>query len=282
MTIQAEVFAKPGELLQGILPGNRPFLLSNKSSRTFRSITTVQSEPGGTASFNGEKAHEAAVLFMKHAPLPKHHQPLTELALTMESNIPFGKGLSSSSADILSVLHALNAWYQTGMAHTELYRLAALIEPTDPCLHEEQLFFDPRSGTISLNPGNQPFEIMYFDSAPETIVNTVDCAAKRQVPKSLQYDYSRMYTDSVEALASGNWSLFTTQLRRSAILNNAFLPKNNLSLLAEFTASHQLGMFVAHTGTFMGLLFPGTPSESVRNTSMDFIHQNWNTVIYSE
>ena len=41
MFFQSEVYAKPGELMQGLLPGNKPFLLSNKSSTIFKTITNI-------------------------------------------------------------------------------------------------------------------------------------------------------------------------------------------------------------------------------------------------
>ena len=41
MFIRSEVYAKPGELLQGVLFCNKPFLLRNKSSHIFKSCIEV-------------------------------------------------------------------------------------------------------------------------------------------------------------------------------------------------------------------------------------------------
>src|SRR5262249_33671711 len=81
-------------------------------------------------------------------------------------------GLSSSSADILSVLHVVNDYLQTHARPEDLYRIAAAIEPTDPCLSEDIVLFKQRLGVVDRYLLLPPLCVMYFDADPQRRIET--------------------------------------------------------------------------------------------------------------
>src|SRR5690606_33288487 len=71
---------------------------------------------------------------------------LKGLTIKQVSNIPHGKGLSSSSADVLGILDVLNKHFAMKLDAALLYQMASLVDPTDPCLSETGLLFDQQNG----------------------------------------------------------------------------------------------------------------------------------------
>ncbi|QYS88757.1 hypothetical protein [Flavobacterium davisii] len=63
MTIKITTYAKVGELLQGNFDKNQPFLVSNKSSKLFKTTTIVSTEPIEEETKLGAKSAKALELF---------------------------------------------------------------------------------------------------------------------------------------------------------------------------------------------------------------------------
>src|SRR5688500_16374803 len=103
MIVRAEVYAKPGELIQGELTCNTRFLLSNISSRIFKNTTTIGIESFNTQPLNlkSQQAVDVSWTSLSNKEKVIH---IRELTVQQEGKIPVGKGMSSSSADVLGIL----------------------------------------------------------------------------------------------------------------------------------------------------------------------------------
>jgi L-threonine kinase len=160
MLYSVKIYSRIGELIQGFLPDASGFLVSGLPSRLFFSEAVLDTE--GEATVLPRKTQQALDLFvrtysggralkmgdaLKAAATPGEGAALKG-AIRLHSNTPPGKGLSSSSTDILSVLFVVNDHLQTGCASEDLYRIAAAIEPTDPCLSDDIVVFRQHAGIV--------------------------------------------------------------------------------------------------------------------------------------
>ncbi|HVU94582.1 MAG TPA: hypothetical protein VHE34_05125 [Puia sp.] len=146
--------------------------------------------------------------------------------ICLRSNIPRGKGLSSSSTDVLIVLSLVNGYLEMGLSAAELYCLAARVEPSDPCLSDDILLFYQQAGVVGRRIGVPPMTLLYFDAAPERAVDTGSVCRPWTPGLGRYYDW----------------------------------------LLRRFlrAAEHRCGLMVAHSGTFAGMLVPPERVAGVR------------------
>lgn len=282
MIVQSEVYAKPGELVQGLLPDNKPFLLSNKSSTIFKTITNINyPKVNGEVELNF-KSKAAIELFWETLSVEQKTIDIAHLNITQQSNIPIGKGLSSSSADVLGVLNSLNVFYNANYSIEQLYKLATVIEPTDPCLHFENVLFSPKNGEVIQVLSDLPFKLMYFDSDIELLIDTIECSQKITYTNQQQLNYQKLYESIITAFENTDYTTFYNCLNKSADMNNIFLPKKNLHILQDFAFNNKVGLFVAHSGTYMGLVIEPDLYKHIEPIATEFINKHWNTPIYAE
>lgn len=282
MFLQSEVYAKPGELMQGELPGKQAFLLSNKSSGIFKSITSLQLTPNRNSLQLHQKSQAALELFWQELSEEQKRIDISRLNILQESNIPIGKGLSSSSADVLGVLSTLNQFYQTNYSTEKLYSLAARIEPTDPCLHTEHILLNQRQGEVLKTFCSLPFQLIYFDSDPETMVDTIEFSNVLRYGEDHRNEFQLLYESIPFALEQKNYTFFYDCICSSAEINNAYLPKKHFHVLQDFALSHHIGLFVAHSGTYMGLVIAPDRYQELKQEAVSFIHKYWKSRVYTE
>lgn len=73
---------------------------------------------------------------------------LGNLSIRLEGDIPLGKGLASSSADLAATLFAVNEWFHLGLLDTEIYQIMCQIEPSDGNLFEGLSLVDFQKGKL--------------------------------------------------------------------------------------------------------------------------------------
>lgn len=282
MFVQSEVYAKPGELIQGTLPGNKRFLMSNKSSRLFKNTTKVGVGSLTKQRILNSKSKKAVELFWSSFSNKKQAVDISKLYFKQEGNIPIGKGLSSSSADVLGVLTALNIFYNADYSIQQLYDLAAAVEPTDPCLHTCSLLFNQDKGEITHTLPSLPYQLIYFDSDKNTQVDTIALSQLISYSESEQQEYENLCKMILFATANKDYEAFNFCLNKSAEINQSFLPKKNFAALQNFATENKVGLFVAHSGTYMGLVVEPSRFKSIEAKAAELIKKNWNTMIYIE
>lgn len=126
-----------GEVMQGFWQG-RPFLVTCPIDR----YSTVVVRPGtGRLVGGGAKACRALALGQAYCQCDSlaHDFFLT-------SELPSGKGMASSSADICAVLAAVAAVNQVHLSEGDIGRLAASIEPTDGVFCQGLAVIQPGNG----------------------------------------------------------------------------------------------------------------------------------------
>jgi L-threonine kinase len=282
MTIKITTYAKVGELLQGTFGKSQPFLVSNTSSRLFKTSTVASTNPINQGMKLGSKAKQAIELFCALIDDKNLTPPGNQIYFNQQRNFKIGKGLSSSSTDILGILSALNAIYKTNFPKKYLYNLASKIEPTDPCLDLDSLLFNQKTGEIIDTFAPIPYSMLYFDSNPKIKIDTIKTTQNRKYSENQVLEFQKLYANLKQSAENKNYALFFECTTKSAVINETILPKKNFTLLLDFATENNCGLFVAHSGTFMGLLIEPHRLPLIDLKTKDFVAKHWNTPLFIE
>ena len=288
MGYSVKIYSRIGELMQGVLPDASAFLVSGLASRRWYSEAVLEEGvmgPGTQAAGKGgertgpgngdgssptramrttgnagglttepmalpPKAGEALAILLRERGLSLP----ADVTIRLYSNIPRGKGLSSSSADVLSVLLAANNYLEMGLCADDLYRIAAKVEPTDPCLSDEIVLFHQHSGRKGAVIDLPPVSLLYFDAAPERRIDTLEI--RRHWPRGAGEFFGWLLQRLMRAAAERDYELLFDSITYSAEYNQTMLPLPGFGDYRRLAAEAGAGLMVAHSGTIAGLLVP--------------------------
>jgi uncharacterized protein involved in propanediol utilization len=252
MNYSVKIYSRIGELIQGILPDQSSFLVSGFPSHTLYAEAILEDGPDNpdvlAASALPDKARQALALFMQAYALP----PLAGKSIRLHSNIPPGKGLSSSSADVLSVLYVANDYLQAGVTPEELYRIAARVEPTDPCLSRDIVLFKQQTGVTDQSITLPPLTLLFFDAAPGRMVETLDL--QRHYTADAPGFFDELLRRFLRSVENKDHEGLMDCITQSAIYNQSILPLPRFDEYRQLAATTGAGLMVAHSGTIIGLL----------------------------
>ena len=175
--------------------------------------------------------------------------------IVLRSDLPEGKGLASSSADLVATARAVGNALGVPVPPETIERYLRQIEPSDGVMHDAVTVFDHRKVALRARVGSLP---------PMTIVTldeggTVDTVRFNKVPKPFgpaeRREYSRLLADLVAAVATGDTRAVGRVTTRSAELNQGLHTKRTLPRLQAVAEELDVpGVVVAHSGTVLGLL----------------------------
>ncbi|MFD3440358.1 kinase [Streptomyces sp. NPDC058685] len=250
-------FGTFGELLQGVLPEkDGDFLVTLPVARwtraTFRPdprMSEVVVRPA-----HKQKALRLARTIVERAPLPASGVP-TGGVLTVTSVIPEGKGLASSSADLVATARAVGQALGIAMPPARIERLLARIEPTDGVLYPGIVAFHHRSVRLRAVLGSLPaMTVVGIDEG-----GAVDTVAFNRIPKPFtsaqRHDYARLLDRLAGAIRSRDLTEVGRVATRSALMNQTLRHKRSLERMREICREvGGLGVAVGHSGTTLGVL----------------------------
>ncbi len=231
-----------GELFQGVKDGQE-FLLTYGINR--KSYARLIREAEETEFAIGEKVNK---VLEQLAPLKDGWK------LEKKSTLPIGKGMSSSTADMLVGLQALAVFQNRYLTAEELTTFCCQIEPTDSIAFAEWTVINPLSGQILFQTDWKP-ELYVYILEPRKTEWTVELARMTECPTYPVQASQALLDNFKEACRSKNEVLLGQIATTSALLNNTRLPKPYLADI--ITLVNQLGLLgvnVAHSGTVVGIL----------------------------
>jgi uncharacterized protein involved in propanediol utilization len=248
MEYSSKIYSRIGELIQGFLPDAAGFLISGLPSRLFFSEAILTPHESSCAALLPPKTQQALAAFVQTYAA----DTAPRFSIRLCSNIPPGKGLSSSSTDILSVLQVVNEYLQTGCSAEDLYRIAAGIEPTDPCLSEEIVVFRQNEGCVDSFITLPPMDILYFDSGPGREIDTLD-VQRTWTPAAGKF-FGWLLRKFQLAAAAGDYDTLFDSITCSAEYNQTTIALPRFTEYCQLARETKSGLMVAHSGTIMGLL----------------------------
>ncbi|MBR4904183.1 MAG: GHMP kinase [Selenomonadaceae bacterium] len=228
MTITVKMRGTCGELSQGFYRGE-PILITCPIEKF--STVTISDEFAGVEGL-GEKS-----LAMLDKIL-KYFRADFKFGLRLTSELPRGKGMASSSADLAAVAQAVANFLGKTLSPAETGRLCAKIEPTDGIFYEGVVVMNPLTGQlIKKIHVEEKFPIAIFDYGGE--VNTL------KFNRRSDFEFPTL-DDRI------NFKL----IKKSALANQKILPKRGLEELMNFAETlGAVAVNVAHSGTVTGIFF---------------------------
>ncbi len=178
------------------------------------------------------------------------------ISIEFTRNIPIGKGLSSSTADMLAALRATQEVFGFLLKETFISGLMSMIEPHDALHYNSSVAYNHRKGVLLRDFGHIPqWSIVIADQGGE--VDTVNYNKK----VSFEPDHLGQYDVLLQRLIAAFAVRHDREIARCAsesarlhvaMTGNPFLA-DALNLEADLGA---MGTIATHSGTCAGFLFP--------------------------
>jgi len=248
-----------GELLQGVLPNGHKFLV-NCRIRNRSTIRLRLTEP----YYAPEKE---AMIARTHERFPKTYKALRNLLadlgrrddclFELESDIPIGKGLSSSTADMVAGIRALTEALAVKFKGDYIGRVISEIEPNDGLHFDNTSAYLHAEGRLIANfDWVPPFRILGLDEGGTC--DTVAFNLRRIALTSRQQSHYQVMLDTLSAaLEARDLRTVASIATESATLWQAVYPKVDFGRVCDVAQSlGALGVLNTHSGTFLGILFP--------------------------
>ena len=248
MIIKVLVPGSCGALAQGWRDG-QPFMITCPIGLYSRALVTDRTSAKTGLGSKAAVALKTTVNYMGCDSFP--------LGLSLESQLPTGKGMAASTADIVAVIQAVSAAIDEELEPEEIAELAAGIEPTDGIFYPGIVQMNYMTGELIKSYGNAPKMIIaMFDTGGE--INTIEFHSEYHGHD----DSPKELLDAIDQLDE-NFS--AAQIARvatlSAMANQRLVPKPQLEEIIDYAKSlGALGVNVAHSGTMMGVLFAADES----------------------
>ncbi|MGW2248618.1 GHMP family kinase ATP-binding protein [Kitasatospora sp. NPDC001660] len=252
-----------GELLQGmLLERRRRFLVTLPidawSTAVFRATATTDEISVSPASKHKSRQLATRIL--------RAHGYTGGGTLELDTAIPEGKGLASSSADLVATARAVADALGVTLDEAATEHFLRGIEPSDGVMYAGIVSYYHREVRLRERLGFlPPLTIVAHD--PGGTVNTVDFNQSAAAPTLRE---RREYRDLLDALgtavSSGDLAAIGRVSTRSAELHARRTPRPDFEEMRGICRDHDgLGLVVAHSGTVLGILLGehGTDPERV-------------------
>lgn len=180
-----------------------------------------------------------------------------KLGLISQGQIPRGKGMGSSTADVGLAIRAASDAYGLDLSPDDLVRYGVGVEATDTSLYSRTTLMNGQTGRL-YGQYDFNFDFSVLVLAPKQGVQTnfqlAKLKAEAQGPKKSLY--LTLFTEVIQAYQAKDLAWLADLAWRSAQANQALLTKPLLYDLYGLTSSEGvLGLNIAHTGTVVCLWF---------------------------
>ena len=251
-----------GEVLQGTRSDNTAFLVTLPIHRYAKAIyfQPTPLDPGAPLAI--EPLKKTKSLEIAHRLLAMRAcRPIGRLRI--ESDIPEGKGLASSTADMIATVRAVEAGLGLKpLSPEQLAFLLCEIEPSDGIMYQNSVIFAHQTGQLIRKlPPLPTMDIIAVDEGGE-----VDTVAFNRSKRGFNPLYAAQHEELLHRLVCAFEGRDLQEVGRiatiSAELNQAVLPKLRFDDCHHIAKKHgALGVVVAHSGTCLGLLFDRSRSD---------------------
>lgn len=217
----ASCCASFGELLQGMLPDGGHFLVTLPIDLHSRVRFTISPDTRelSVRPTNSWKALDGVTALLRRYGLPLQGQ------LRLESDIPRGKGLASSTADLIAACRAVARCYRLPLELDVLETILRDIEPSDGLMHEGIVAYRHREGRLLARLGPVPAVTLVAIDEGGEIQTLAHNARRLDFSEREREEYAELLTQLRHALACDDVAALGVVTTRSALLNQRVLPK---------------------------------------------------------
>ena len=241
-----------GELVQGILPGGVNFHVTCPVSKS--STVALELSPAAVWSFSGPATSLGKLRSSVRAAAELLGIGPSHVEVEHHTDLDVGKGLGSSTADIVAAARAVANAARTTLTARQLAEIATTIESSDGSMYPGLIAFNQKTGDVVRRFDWWPqFAIVMV--VPRDTLNTesADFAGKEVYAER----FERMLDTLTSAAGLRDPLPFAVAATESAVINQEFIPNTWFDLLMDRVAIlGGAGVNVGHTGTVTGMLFP--------------------------
>lgn len=240
-----------GEVLQGRI--NRKDLLLSCPVNIYTRVKVFECN-NAERKFNNQKSAAFLKNILKLWDYEAHYK---NFDIEINSQIPYGKGLASSTADLCAVYYCLLKLFNKEFNEEELIEQCIKIEPTDSIIFKKMTLFDYKRGLYRKTMGDYlSYNILAFEG--NKVVDTVEFN-KKNLP-SLS-DVDDLLPILEEAIKEKN-------LEKLAYVSTESIVRNQKRLQYEFlqqvinikNKTSGLGIIGAHSGNVLGIIYEDSAS----------------------
>lgn len=181
--------------------------------------------------------------------------------LCIESELPEGKGMASSSADLVATARAFEAALGRVVPTDILFQLLRSIEPSDGVMYPEFVTFFHRKVELGRLLGcPSRLEVVAIDEGGQ--IDTIEYNRRNHSYTDEECaEYAGLLQTLESAIPADDIALIGRVATRSAVLNQKRNPKRHLQTVLEIgNHTRALGVVIAHSGPCIGLIFPAGPA----------------------
>lgn len=246
-------FASFGEVIQGRKSNGTDFLVTlpiDLWSECKVKISRRNAPVAVTSYF--EKSKKAALQALDQFGITTGYQ----LNLHFERSIPIGKGLSSSTADMLATLRALEQAFGFSLSPLNISNIFKKIEPHDGVMYNNSVAYNHRQGKLLKDLGHIPdFKLVVLDFGGH--VDSISYNHSLQFSDKITKKYDKLYQKCIDAYLEKNDRLIAKCATKSLKLDLKTNPHPlREELLKRYKEYGALGLINTHSGTCVGLIYP--------------------------
>lgn len=203
--------------------------------------------------------------------LEQHGKTLPRGRWSFSSELPEGKGMASSTADIVATIRCLDAMFASESSAECIASLLRGIERSDSVfLDSYALYSSDRQEVIRRFPGDPGFHVCCIDEGYAVDTEAVTPVLLEHYARRLEA-YSENLERTTRAFERQDLLEIAACATRSAALAQEALPKRNFAaLLARQQHFGADGILVAHTGSILGYLYATRPAASTTRELQQF------------
>ena len=240
-----------GELLQGVLGSGTDFLVTFPVDLYVEAVfePDPQLDQVIVSPPHKRKSQRLATRILAHYGVPPGGW------LMLNSALPEGKGMASSTADLVATARAVDAAFRLKLPNRLLQRLMAEIEPSDGVMHPGITAFFHRQVRLHRRLGRLPQLTIAGIDDGESVDTVTFNRSRRPIPAHWAVRYGELLDRLTVAVAAGDLATVGEVATASARLFQIFNPKPHLAAVEEICrAVGGLGTVVGHSGTCLGVL----------------------------
>jgi len=240
-----------GELVQGVLSDGRTFHVTCPISKS--STVTIRLRESDEWQITGVPPERQKLSTAIRSASDEFGLGPCAVQVRHVSELDVGKGLGSSTADIVAAARAVAAAVGDELSSAELATIATSIEASDGSMYPQIVAFDQKGGALIRRFDWWP-QMAVVIVTPSTTLDTASADFTGQADLGHQFD--RIIDGLDEAVIARDGAAFARAATESAAFNQQFIPNHLFDVLAEeYESLGADGLNVAHTGTCLGLLF---------------------------
>lgn len=239
-----------GELVQGTLPDGCQFQVTLPID--WSSQASVELRPAPSTSVDvvpaaRTKAAQAATLALSALCAAPH-----DVRLSLQSSLPVGAGLGSSTADIVATIRSVAEALGKTCAPEFIGNLAGSIEASDGTMFRGMAVVDRRGHLLQALQWWPSFHLVVLVPREGVDTATVDLAP-HHVDAARYHD---LLDQVLEGAERRDVAAFVDAARASAELHQELAPNRFFAIAPRLAAlTGAVGWNVAHTGSAVGLLY---------------------------